>query len=218
VSFDGLAVVAMLAALAWIFLTFFHWRFWWSDLTLPKVSGKVDKWPEVVAVIPARNEAEVLGPALNSVADQNYPGRFTVILVNDNSSDDTAKVAAAVKGRATVLVLNAPPLRPGWAGKLGAMNAGVELVDKKFTGADFLWFSDADIYHDPDVLKGLVEAALLDKRDMVSQMVRLHCRDIKTISRNTQGVRLVRVKGGDRIARVAPVADDTFYSKETDED
>ncbi|MBI5622498.1 MAG: DNA gyrase subunit A [Elusimicrobia bacterium] len=36
--------------------------------------------------------------------------------------------------------------------------------------------------------------------------VRLRCRDIKTISRNTQGVRLVRLEEGDRVARVAPVA------------
>ena len=36
--------------------------------------------------------------------------------------------------------------------------------------------------------------------------IRLRCRDIKTISRNTQGVRLVRLEEGDRVARVAPIA------------
>ncbi|MBI4425415.1 MAG: DNA gyrase subunit A, partial [Elusimicrobia bacterium] len=36
--------------------------------------------------------------------------------------------------------------------------------------------------------------------------IRLHCRDIKAISRNTQGVRLVRLEEGDKIARVAPIA------------
>jgi len=35
--------------------------------------------------------------------------------------------------------------------------------------------------------------------------IRLHCKDIKTISRNTQGVRIVRVKTGDVVARIAPV-------------
>jgi DNA gyrase subunit A len=35
--------------------------------------------------------------------------------------------------------------------------------------------------------------------------IRLHCKDIKTISRNTQGVRLVRLNDGDKVARVAPV-------------
>ncbi|HVE14585.1 MAG TPA: DNA gyrase subunit A, partial [Elusimicrobiota bacterium] len=36
--------------------------------------------------------------------------------------------------------------------------------------------------------------------------IRLRCADIKTISRNTQGVRLVRVVEGDKVARVAPIA------------
>ncbi len=36
--------------------------------------------------------------------------------------------------------------------------------------------------------------------------IRLRCKDIKTISRNTQGVRLVRLDEGDRVARVAPIA------------
>ena len=36
--------------------------------------------------------------------------------------------------------------------------------------------------------------------------IRMRCKDIKTISRNTQGVRLVRLEEGDRVARVAPIA------------
>ncbi len=38
------------------------------------------------------------------------------------------------------------------------------------------------------------------------QAIRMRCRDIKTISRNTQGVRLVRLQEGDKVARVAPIA------------
>jgi DNA gyrase subunit A len=38
------------------------------------------------------------------------------------------------------------------------------------------------------------------------KMIRLRCKDIKTISRNTQGVRLVRMEESDRIARVSPLA------------
>jgi DNA gyrase subunit A len=36
--------------------------------------------------------------------------------------------------------------------------------------------------------------------------IRLRCKDIKTISRNTQGVRLVRLDESDKVARVAPIA------------
>ncbi|MFA6092389.1 MAG: DNA gyrase subunit A [Elusimicrobiota bacterium] len=35
--------------------------------------------------------------------------------------------------------------------------------------------------------------------------IRMRCKDIKVISRNTQGVRLVRLEEGDKIARVAPI-------------
>ncbi|PCI37546.1 MAG: DNA gyrase subunit A [Elusimicrobia bacterium] len=38
--------------------------------------------------------------------------------------------------------------------------------------------------------------------------VRIHCKDIKTASRNTQGVRLVRLKPGHKVARVAPIVDE----------
>ena len=38
--------------------------------------------------------------------------------------------------------------------------------------------------------------------------IRLRCKDIKTISRNTQGVRLVRLEELDKVARVAPIANE----------
>ncbi len=44
--------------------------------------------------------------------------------------------------------------------------------------------------------------------------VRLRCRDIKAISRNTQGVRLVRLQEGDKVARVAPIAVEPAVSPE----
>lgn len=161
------------SAAAWGYLGFFHHRFWRSDQILPEVEGGLKKWPAVTVVIPARNEAAVLGKTLPSVAGQKYPGKFQVILVNDNSTDETAKIAGKIKG---VEVLDAKPLEPGWAGKLWAMNQGVDLALKKFRGTDYFWFTDADIEHQPDVLQGLVEAAKLDNRAMVSQMVMLHCK------------------------------------------
>lgn len=173
---DQILLAGIASLLTWAYLGLFHWRFWRSDQMLPVIKGKVKKWPAVVAIIPARNEAEFLGRSLQSVADQDYPGKFRVVLVNDGSSDNTAGVAAAVKARAPVQVLNAKPLKDGWAGKLWAMNTGVEWVEKKFRQADFIWFTDADIIHERDVLRELVEAAILDRRNIVSQMVILNCK------------------------------------------
>jgi len=168
---DWLFYAGIFAALAWAYLMLFHWGFWRADQFLPIVKGKVTNWPSVVAVIPARNEADVIERTLKSVAAQDYPGKFSVILVNDSSTDDTEKIAKSTKGPVTVI--NAPPLEPGWAGKLWALNTG---VGKAPGNTHFFWFTDADIEHDQGVLKGLVEAALLGKRDMVSQMVMLHCK------------------------------------------
>lgn len=170
----GLFALAWVALLAWLYLAVFHWKFWRSDRFLPAVTGAVKKWPSVVAIIPARNEEKILGQTLKSVADQDYPGAFRVIVVNDSSIDNTARVAKKVKGKASVEILDAKPLEEGWAGKLWAMNSGVEGAGKK-AKADYIWFTDADICHEPDVLRGLVAAAVLDNRTMVSQMVKLHC-------------------------------------------
>lgn len=161
------------SGLAWGYLGLFHHRFWRSDQILPEVKGKVKEWPSVTAIIPARNEAAILGKTLPTIAGQKYKGEFQVILVNDSSTDDTAGVAGKIKG---VHVLNAEALPKGWAGKLWAMSQGVDLSLKKFPGTDYFWFTDADIMHQPDVLEGLVSAAVLDNRAMVSQMVMLHCK------------------------------------------
>ena len=46
--------------------------------------------PSVTAVVPARNEAEFVGRSVASLAAQRYAGEFRMILVDDNSQDDTA--------------------------------------------------------------------------------------------------------------------------------
>lgn len=170
---SALLILGLLAAAGWVGLAFFNGDFWKAGQTLPRVSGKVVRWPPVVAVIPARNEEAVVGPALQSLAAQRYPGAFKIIVVNDNSADRTKAAAKAVTGPITVL--DAKPLAEGWAGKLAALHQGVALAAKKHPKAEYLWFTDADIAHDPGVLRGLVEAAVLDRRQMVSQMVMLHC-------------------------------------------
>ena len=48
-------------------------------------------WPRVTAVIPARNEAEGIAESIGSLARQDYPGAFSIVLVDDDSDDDTAR-------------------------------------------------------------------------------------------------------------------------------
>src|SRR5262249_31624635 len=53
------------------------------------------RWPSVTAVVPARNEADVIGQAMASLLRQDYPGRLRVVLVDDGSDDGTAERARA---------------------------------------------------------------------------------------------------------------------------
>jgi hopene-associated glycosyltransferase HpnB len=127
-------------------------------------------WPDVVAVIPARNEADVIARSLGSVAAQDYPGNFRVVLVDDNSNDGTGLIARGISDR--VAVLDGAPLAQGWTGKLWALSQGIARAGRP----QFLWLTDADIEHDPDTLRRLVGIALTRDRRLVSFMAKLHCR------------------------------------------
>lgn len=128
-------------------------------------------WPDVVAVIPARNEADVIARSLGSVAAQDYPGNFRVVLVDDNSEDGTGAIARDLNSN-RLQVLSGKPLAPGWTGKLWALSQGIEAAGKP----KFLWLTDADIEHAPDTLRRLVTIAEAKQRTLVSFMAKLHCR------------------------------------------
>lgn len=128
------------------------------------------EWPEVVAVIPARNEADVMARSLGSVAAQDYPGAFRVVLVDDNSGDGTGTIARSIA--ANVDVLDGAPLALGWTGKLWALSQGIAAAGKP----RYLWLTDADIEHAPDTLRRLVGIALTGDRRLVSFMAELHCK------------------------------------------
>jgi hopene-associated glycosyltransferase HpnB len=128
-----------------------------------------DHWPEVVAVIPARNEADVIARSLGSVAAQDYPGKFRVVLVDDNSNDGTGDIARGIAG--DVAVAGGAPLATGWTGKLWALSQGIEQAGRPA----YLWLTDADIEHAPDTLRRLVGIALTKDRRLVSFMAELHC-------------------------------------------
>jgi hopene-associated glycosyltransferase HpnB len=159
------------AALAWSFLLALHGGFWRTSHRLPPATALSGPLPSVTAVIPARNEASVLPTCLPSLLSQDYPGRFSVIVVDDDSTDGTGKIAAelAAAAAADLTVVTARSTPAGWAGKVWAMSEGVRAAG----GVDYLLFTDADIAYAPGTLTRLVGAAASGRYDLLSQMALL---------------------------------------------
>jgi hopene-associated glycosyltransferase HpnB len=169
-----LAAAAAVAALAWVYLLACHGGFWRTDQRLPPGRDPAE-WPAVTAVVPARNEAAVLPATLPSLLTQDYPGKLTVVLVDDDSADGTAQVAeklAAASGQPFQDVIRLVPAgqRPdGWAGKVWAMECGLATAGQP----EYVLFTDADISYAPGTLTALVRAADGGGYGLVSQMALL---------------------------------------------
>ncbi|HXT26838.1 MAG TPA: glycosyltransferase [Candidatus Eisenbacteria bacterium] len=152
------------------------WRVWESDADHSVVSAP-QYWPRVTAVIPARNEAASIAAVIVALAKQDYPGEFSVIIVDDHSEDATAELArnAGTESGAPsrFQVITAPNLAAGWTGKLWALNSGIGVATAKNPAPEFLWFTDADVAHGPDTLRRLVTRAQQDNLDLTSLMVLL---------------------------------------------
>ncbi|HEX7994289.1 MAG TPA: glycosyltransferase, partial [Streptosporangiaceae bacterium] len=140
-------------------------------------AGDLAVWPSVVAVVPARDEADVIPGTLPTLLNQRYPGELTVLLVDDESSDGTRQVAEELAAGsapgagpvARLRVLKGEPTPPGWAGKVWAMAQGLRATGD----AEYVLFTDADIGYAPGAVSSLVRSAIADDRMLVSQMALL---------------------------------------------
>ena len=79
---------ALLAFAVWAGILFCRGRFWFADQHLSPAAKTPPKggWPDIAAVIPARDEADSIARTVASLFAQNYPGRLDVVVVDDNSS------------------------------------------------------------------------------------------------------------------------------------
>src|SRR5262249_47290099 len=111
-------------------------------------------WPSVRVVVPARNEAATLPRTIPSLAGQDYPGEWRVVVVDDRSEDGTAESARSTGGTRTT-VLPGAALPEGWVGKVWAMQQGVEGATE-----DYILLTDADILHAPGSLRHLVRQSV----------------------------------------------------------
>lgn len=167
-----LLTLTLLSVLAWTYLAFFHGRFW--DPILDITSPDPAKWPDVDIIVPARNEADILHRSLPSLLAQDYPGNWRILLINDHSTDGTVEKANEIAEQQCKLdkltIVNAPDLKEGWVGKVGAMQAGVDQ-----SSSAFVLFTDADIHHHAESLRQLVAVSETKQLDLNSLMVKLNC-------------------------------------------
>jgi hopene-associated glycosyltransferase HpnB len=164
----------------WLYLLLGRSGFWLARPTLDRAPPPRHEMPDVVAVVPARNEAAYIRRSLRSLLGQDYGGRLGVILVDDHSEDATRSIAQAVRSRPgrSLEVIGARPLPPGWSGKLWAVSEGLRHAARWMPGAPYVLLTDADVEHDPGNLQRLVAKAETDRLDLVSLMVRLHCQSV----------------------------------------
>ena len=174
------ALIAALSLAAWLYLLLGRGFFWlpiWPDpVPAPQ------RWPRITVIVPARNEASVVGEAIGSLLAQDYPGEFSVTLVDDHSEDGTAEIARSAASRlgksGRLRVIGAAPLPPGWSGKLWALSEGVAAVEQAGEPPELFLFTDADIVHRPSHLAALAARLEAERRDLVSEMVLLRCRSV----------------------------------------
>jgi hopene-associated glycosyltransferase HpnB len=128
-----------------------------------------DDLTAVTALIPARDEAASIARAIAALGVQ---GRgLDVVVVDDESSDDTRGAAVRAVGPALSLrLVEGRPLPEGWAGKLWALEQGLAVVDRPY-----VLLLDADIELAPRLVPALL--AKMRERDatLVSLMAELNC-------------------------------------------
>src|ERR1017187_2286695 len=173
-------IAGCVCVFVWIYLILAHGRFWMVQ-RLGAREAPLSAIPGPIAVvIPARNEADVIGDAVRSLLQQSCAGAIHIFLVDDNSSDGTAEAArqaAANSSRPDALtVIRCQPLPDGGTGKLGAMQQGIEQALR--VHPQFLLLTDADVQHSPANVATLVSVAESRGYDLASFMVKLHCRSL----------------------------------------
>lgn len=166
-------VALALAASLVLYIAGTAWRF--------RDSRSLDEWPATVpedaplvsVIVPARNEERNIERCLTSILASTWPA-LEVIVVDDHSTDDTARIARRIAQQATtaaaagvlvdarrpdaplhrsVKILAAPDLPEGWFGKQWACHTGMGSAR-----GSILLFTDADTSHGPELLARSVNA------------------------------------------------------------
>jgi dolichol-phosphate mannosyltransferase len=130
----------------------------------PPVRPTLTPVQSISVVVPARDEAERIGPLLDRIVGAT--GVAEVVVVDDQSSDATADIAR----RAGATVISGEPLPDGWAGKAWALQQGITAAS-----SDWVVTLDADARPDPALPTAVVARAVAERFDLLTVGGRFEC-------------------------------------------
>ena len=167
---SGLAAAGGVLWLCTLLVPWQPWRVRERLEAAPADDGADTGLEDVTVLIPARDEAAVIGDTLKALGRQGRGLR--VVLVDDRSGDDTAEVARRAAPDALALDIHAgAPLAEGWTGKLWALEQGRQRIETPLT-----LLLDADITLRPGMLRALLARKAETGAALVSVMAALRMR------------------------------------------
>ncbi len=124
--------------------------------------------PLVSILVPARNEARSIAACVEALARQDY-SRCEILVLDDQSEDDTAAIVTELAGRyGNVRLLRGRPLPDGWHGKAFAC---AQLA--RAASGDWLLFVDADTRLEPQCVRIALYQAQQRRADLLTMMPRI---------------------------------------------
>jgi hopene-associated glycosyltransferase HpnB len=141
-----IVVVGAVAACLWLAVLLVPWRPWSTREHLDPADRAADRGDldGISALVPARNEAALIGTTIRALAQQG--AGLHILVIDDQSTDDTAMRAHGAGAE----VLASTSLPEGWTGKLWALEQGY-----RRTTAAYLLLLDADILLAPGTVSAL---------------------------------------------------------------
>ncbi|AOR23544.1 glycosyltransferase [Clostridium taeniosporum] len=135
---------------------------YYSKVHNKKMEEKLEYYPFVSVMVPAHNEAIVIRKTVESLLELDYPkDRYEIIVINDNSSDNSAEILQEIKENSpkrNLIIINTDNIIGG-KGKSNALNIGLKRSIGKI-----LAIYDADNTPDSKALKYLVQTLVEDNK------------------------------------------------------
>ena len=129
------------------------------------VKEELVDYPYISVCIPARNEERGIKNCVESLLNQNYPN-FEVIVVDDNSNDNTAKIVCSMAEQYPNLIFVAgAQLASGWTGKPYALHQAYQR-----SHGQYLLFTDADLTYQSHALKTAIHTMICKDLDLLTLM------------------------------------------------